>query len=197
MNIEATSFYYASLSCRNICTRLTSLRVSDATSIGNGLWFAKHGSTFINLRHLSLIDIERSTFEMILNSLSPIPSLIMFSVQLISFYNRAAFTIQGVTEGAYHEQIFRLFFSLCICHLLFARDRRHTVYNSFIAPFYERFVLIQSNYLSLQSVTLRYCSPTISTHFFEYLPRLEQLSCDLTNTYGMPEQHPLKYDDNK
>ena len=58
--------------------------VSDAFSIRNSLWFAEQGSELINLRHLSLIDVERSSFEMILDSLSPIDFLIMFSVHFVS-----------------------------------------------------------------------------------------------------------------
>ena len=83
MNIKLTNFYYRYLSQPNICTRLKSLCVSDKFSIGNGLWFAKHGSKFVNLRHLSLIDINRSSFEKILDSLLPIQSLMMFSVHVV------------------------------------------------------------------------------------------------------------------
>ncbi|CAF5122198.1 unnamed protein product, partial [Rotaria magnacalcarata] len=82
MNIAVTKFYYTHLSQSNTSSRLTSLCVSDTLAIDNGLWLAEHLLTFINLRHLSLIDIKRSSFELILNSLSiVINSLIMFSVR--------------------------------------------------------------------------------------------------------------------
>ncbi|CAF3011879.1 unnamed protein product [Rotaria sp. Silwood2] len=117
MSVEVTEFYYRHLSQPNICNRLISLCVSDTLAIDNGLWLASHVSTFINLRHLSLIDIKRSSFEFILNSLSPINSLIMFSIHFLTDY-RAAYTFIGVPEGAYYERIFRLFPSLRVCAFL-------------------------------------------------------------------------------
>ncbi|CAF4058762.1 unnamed protein product, partial [Rotaria sp. Silwood1] len=111
MSIAVTKFYYIHLSQSNISSRLISLCVSDTLTIDNGLWLADHVSTFINLRHLSLIDIKRSSFELILNSLSPINSLIVFSV-CFSIDDRAAYTFIGVPEGAYYERIFHVFPSL-------------------------------------------------------------------------------------
>ena len=70
MSIEVTEFYYRHLSQPNICNHLISLCVSDRLAIDNGLWLSSHVSTFINLRLLSLFDINRSYFELILNSLS-------------------------------------------------------------------------------------------------------------------------------
>jgi hypothetical protein len=108
MSIVMTEFYYRHLSQPNICNHLISLCVSDKLAFDNGFWLASHVSTFINLRHLSLIDIKRSSFKLILNSLSPINFLIIFSVHF-STYDRTAYTFIGVPEGAYYERIFRLF----------------------------------------------------------------------------------------
>ena len=80
-------------------------------TFGNGLWLAPHLSTFIRLRHLSLIDIKRPAFESILNASSCNTSLIMFAVRFSS-EERAVYTYEGVPEGAYYMQIFRLFPSL-------------------------------------------------------------------------------------
>ncbi|CAF4127310.1 unnamed protein product, partial [Adineta steineri] len=105
MSIAATEFYYRHLSQSNISSRLISLCASDTLAISNGFWLAEHVSTFINLRHLSLIDIQRCSFELILNSLSPINSLIVFRVGF-SNVDRAADTFLGVPEGVYYERIF-------------------------------------------------------------------------------------------
>jgi len=61
MSIAVTEFYYTHLLQSNISSRLISLCVSDALAIDNGLWLAEHVSIFINLPHLSLIDIKRSS----------------------------------------------------------------------------------------------------------------------------------------
>ena len=192
LNIEVTHFYYKYLSQTNISTRVTSLCVSDTFSIDNGLWFAQHGSIFINLRHLSLIDIKRSTFEMILNSLLRIDSLIMFSVHFVLTDDRAALTFAAVPEGAYHERIFRLFPSLHVCHLLFGRYKRYSRCDLFVPSVNESFMLIKSNLLKLQSLTLRYCLPRFLSHLFEHLPQLEQFTCHLYDTSWIPQQHPVK-----
>ena len=194
MNIEVTNFYYKYLSQTNISTRLTSLCVSDTFSIDNGLWFAEHGSRFVNLRHLSLIDIQRSTFEMIINSLSPIPSLIIFSVHFVAVDDRAAYTFRGVPEGVYHERVFGLFPSLHVCHLLFGRYRRYTIDSRFTPTLRTSFIPIQRNLLNLQSLTLRYCLPKFLSHLFEHLPQLEQFSCYLFETYRISEHHSLEHD---
>ncbi|CAF4279099.1 unnamed protein product, partial [Rotaria sordida] len=83
----------------------------NTLAIDNGLWLAEYVSTFINLRHLSLIDIKRSSFELILDS-SPINSLIVFSVSFSINDHPAAYTFIGVPEGAYYERIFHVFPSL-------------------------------------------------------------------------------------
>jgi hypothetical protein len=191
MNIEVTNFYYKYLSQKKICTRLTSLCVSDTFSIDNGLWFAEHGSTLINLRYLSLINIKQSSFEMILNSLSPIYSLIMFSVHIVSADDRAAYTFELVPEGAYHERIFRLFPFLHVCHLLFGRYKHYTMHNILVPSINESFVPIQSSLLNLQSLTLRFCLPRTLSNLFEHLPQLKQFSCYLCDTSWIPQQHPL------
>ena len=192
MTIEVANFYYERLSQTNLCTRLTSLCVSDTCSIGNSLWLAEYGSRFINLRHLSLIDVKRCSFEMILDSLSPIDSLIIFRVYFVSADNRAVVTFLSVPEGAYHERIFRLFPSLRVCHLLFGPHNHHTMYCPFLT-FSDRYIVpIQSNLLNLRSFTLRYCSPEFLPHLFEHLPQLEQLSCHLYNTSDVlrqPSEH--------
>ena len=190
MNIEVTNnFYYEYLSQTNLSTRLTSLCVSDTSSIGNSLWFAEHGSTFLNLRHLSLIDVRRSSLEIILDSLSPIHSLIIFSVHFVSADHRVACTFAGVPQGAYHERIFRLFPSLRVCHLLFGRYDQHMVQSPFLLQSPESFVSIQSNLSNLQSLTLRYCLPNFLSHLFEHLPQLEQLSCHLYYIFRVRQQH--------
>jgi hypothetical protein len=58
MSIALTEFYYRHLSKPNIFNSLISLCVSDRFAFDNGLWLASHLSTFINLRRLSLIDIN-------------------------------------------------------------------------------------------------------------------------------------------
>jgi len=197
MNIEVTNFYYEYLSQPTICIRLTSLCVSDTVSIGNGLWFAKHGSTFINLRHLSLLDVERSSFGMIVGSLSPIDSLIMFSVRFVSADQHAAFTFMFALEGEYYARIFRLFPSLHVCHLLFGRSDHHTKRN----PFWTGPLLyakpIQSNLTKLRSLTLRYCSPEFLPRLFQHLPQLEQLSCHLYKNASCVLQQPPEHHYNK
>ncbi|CAF4030634.1 unnamed protein product, partial [Adineta steineri] len=114
-NLSLTEFYHIHLSQSNICHRLISLCVSDEFAFDNGLWLSKHVSTFINLRHLSLIDIERPIFESILNKCLSNTSLIMFSIRFTT-QCRAAYTYAGVPEGAYYERIFHLFPFLHICH---------------------------------------------------------------------------------
>ncbi|CAF3738791.1 unnamed protein product [Rotaria sp. Silwood1] len=96
MNITLTEFYDAHLSQSNVSNRLISLCVLDTLAIDNGLWLAERLSTFITLRRLSLIDIKRSSFELIFNT-----SLFMFSVHFPIYY-RAAYTFEDVPEGAYY-----------------------------------------------------------------------------------------------
>ena len=112
----------------------------------NSLWFAKHGSTFINLFHLSLIDIQQSSLGKIFDSLSPIHSLIVFSIRFVLADHRTACTFLGVTEGSYHRRIFRLFPSLRVCHLLFGRYDQHTVQSPFCKTLYLIYLNIFPNY---------------------------------------------------
>ncbi|CAF0937658.1 unnamed protein product [Rotaria sordida] len=192
MSIAVTKFYYIYLSQSNVSSRLISLCVSDTLAIDNGLWLAEHLSTFINLRHLSLIDIKRSSFELILNSLSPINSLIMFSV-CFSIGDRAAYTFVGVPEGAYYERIFHLFPSLRVCHLLFQRYIDSNLDNELILPPDRTFIPVQICLLNLQSLTL-HCSPSFLSHLFEHLPQLQQLTYTRTDP-RLPKNHPLRQSD--
>ncbi|CAF3948145.1 unnamed protein product [Rotaria sordida] len=194
MNIVVTEFYYKYLSQSNICNHLISLCVSDTLAIDNGFWLAEHVTTFTNLRHLSLIDIKRSSFELILNSLSPIKSLIMFSVRF-STVCRAVYTFSGVPESAYYERIFHLFPSLRVCHLLFRRYIRSTLDSQFVLPLDRTFMLIQTKLLNLQSLAIC-CSPGFLSYLFEYLPQLEQLSYTQTISW-LPRKHPLRNNNNK
>jgi hypothetical protein len=85
---------------------------------------------------------------LILNSLSPIKSLIMFSVRF-STVRRALYTFSGVPESAYYERIFHLFPSLRVCHLLFRRYIRSTLDSQFVLPLGRAFMLIQTKLLNL------------------------------------------------
>ncbi|CAF3109954.1 unnamed protein product [Rotaria sp. Silwood2] len=194
MSIAVTKFYYIHLSQSNISSRLISLCVSDTLAIDNDLWLAEHVSTFINLRHLSLIDIKRSSFELILNSLSPINSLIVFSV-CFSINDRAAYTFIGVPEGAYYERIFHVFPSLRVCHLLFRRYIHSTLDSELILSPDKTFMPVQIGLLNLQSFTL-YCSPSFLSHLFEHLPQLQQFTYTRTDPW-LPKNHPLRHSDYK
>ena len=121
MSMFVSEFYYKYLSQSNISTRLISLCVSNTLAIDNDLWLSKHVSTFLNLRHLSLNDIRRSSFESILNSLSSINFLTTCSIH---FSNKdcAAYTFTSIPEGAFYDRIFHLFPLLRKCHLLFWKD---------------------------------------------------------------------------
>ncbi|CAF4472188.1 unnamed protein product [Rotaria sp. Silwood2] len=193
MSIAETEFYYRHLSQPNISNHLISLCVSDTLAIDNGLWLASHISTFINLHHLSLVDIKRSSFELILNSLTPIDSLVMFSIQFSTNY-RAAYTFIGVPEGAYYEQIFHLYPSLRVCHLFFWRYTHYTPESQFVLPPNRTFMRIQTSLLKLQSLALE-CSPSFLSYLFEHLPQLEQLSYTRCDPW-LPDNHPLIYDNN-
>ncbi|CAF2456258.1 unnamed protein product [Rotaria sp. Silwood2] len=192
MSITVTEFYYTHLSQSNISSRLISLCVSDTLAIDNGLWLAEHLSTFINLHRLSLIDIKRSSFQLILNSLSPINSLIMFSLRF-STEDRAAYTFKGVPEGVYYERIFHLFPSLRVCHLFFWPYIHSTLDSQLVLPPGRTFMFVQISLLNLQSLALC-CSPSFLSHLFEHLPQLEQLSYSQTTPW-LPEKHPLRYSD--
>jgi len=195
MSIEVTNFYYAHLSQPNICNRLISLCVSDTWAIDNGLWLASHLSTFINLRQLSLIDIVRSSFELILYSLSPIDSLVMFSVRFSHDY-RAAYTFLGMPEGAYYGRIFRLFPSLRICRLLFSQHILDTEDRHLVLWFDKAFMPIQTKLLNLQSLAIRDCSPSCLSYLLEHLPQLEQLSYEW-RTSRLSEEYLLRHGNNK
>ncbi|CAF4967810.1 unnamed protein product, partial [Rotaria sp. Silwood1] len=193
MSIAVTKFYYMHLSQSNISSRLISLCVSDTLAIDNGLWLAEHVSTFINLRHLSLIDIKRSSFELILNSLSPINSLIVFSVCFSIDDDRSTYTFIGVPEGAYYERIFHIFPSLRVCHLLFRPYIHSTLDSELILPPDRTFMPVLIGLLNLQSLTL-YCSPSFLSHLFEHLPQLQQLTYTRTDPW-LPKNHPLRHSD--
>jgi hypothetical protein len=194
MSLAVTKFYYIHLLQSNISSRLISLCVSDTLTIDNGLWLAEHISTFINLRHLSLIDIKRSSFELILNSCPPINSLIVFSV-CFSNENRAAYTFMGVPEGAYYEQIFHVFPSLRVYHLLFWRYVYPILDNEFVVPPDRPFIPVQIGLLNLQSLTL-HCSPSFLSHLFEHLPQLQKLNYTRAALW-LPTNHPLRQSDYK
>ena len=189
MSIAVTEFYYKYLSQSKISSRLISLCVSDTLAIGNDLWLSKHLSTFINLRHLSLNDIRRSSFESILNSLSSIHSLITFSIRF-SNKDRAASTFTGIPEGAFYDRIFHLFPSLRKCHLLFWRDMFPTLDPQFILPLGSTFIPVKNNLRNLQILTIR-CSQRFLLHLFEHLPQLEQLTYKQTNPW-LPNDYPLQ-----
>jgi hypothetical protein len=196
MSIFLTEFYYTHLSQLNICNRLISLCVSDTLSIDNGLWLAEHLSTFINLRHLSLIDIKRSSFELMLNTSSPNTSVIMFIVRYSPYYYRAAYTFEGVPEGTYYERIFHLFPSLNVCDLRFWRYIYNTLDNKIVLPLNTAFMPIETSLLNLKSIVIRECSPIFLKHLLEHLPQLYELSFGL-NAPWLPDKHPLMNDDNK
>jgi len=140
----------------NVCNRLISLGVSDTLAIDNGLWLAEHLSTFINLRHLSLIDNKCSSFELILNAFSSNTSLVMFSVHFPTYY-RAAYTFVGVPEGAYYERIFHLFPLLPVCHLRFRWCIHETLDSQIVLQLNKTFMPIETRLLNLQSTVLREC----------------------------------------
>jgi hypothetical protein len=106
MNLSVGRFYHDYLSQDNVSARLVSLCVSQKKSIGSGIWLATHLHKFTMLRHLSLIDIKRNSFELILDELSADIPLVTFTIEFSSF-SRAAFTFDGVPEGAYYHRIFR------------------------------------------------------------------------------------------
>jgi hypothetical protein len=193
MSIGLTEFYYRHLSQPNVFNSLISLCVSDKFAFDNGLWLSSHLSTFINLRHLSSIDIKCSTFELILNSLSPMDSLNIFSVH-ISSSDRAHYTFFGVPEGVYYERIFRLFPSLHVCHLFFNRYIHHTIDSQFVLPYDKPFLPIQTSLSNLQSLNIE-CSIYFLSHLLEHLPQLEQLKYKHTDLW-LPQEHPLRNDNN-
>jgi hypothetical protein len=195
MSMTVTEVYYKHLSRSNICNRLISLCVSDTLAIDNGLWLASHLSTFINLRHLSLTDIKRSSFELILDAFSPNTPLVIFSVRF-SIYYRAAYTFEGVPEGAYHERIFRLFPLLRSCHLCFWRYIYNTLDSQIVLPHGKTFMPIQTRLLNLQSLVLRHCSQGFLSHLLEHLPQVEELSFELSTPW-LPDNHPLMHSGNK
>jgi hypothetical protein len=195
MSITVTEFYHSHLLQSNVCHRLISLCVSNEFAFDNGLWLASHVSTFKNLRHLSLIDIKRSSFELIINAFSLNTRLIMFAVRF-STYDRAAYTFAGVPEGAYYEQIFRLFPFLRVCDLRFWRNIYNTLDNQIVLPFNQVFMSMETSLLNLQSIVIRECSSAFLSHLLEHLPQLQDLSFGLTNPW-LPDKHPLMNGVNK
>ncbi|CAM4877064.1 unnamed protein product [Rotaria socialis] len=195
MSITVTEFYYTHLSQSNTCHRLISLCVSNEFAFDNGLWLASHVSKFNNLRRLSLIDIKCSSFELIINALSPNTPLIMFSIRFTT-YARAAETFAGVPEGAYYQQIFRLFPYLRVCDLRFWRYIYDTLDNQIVLPFDEVFMPIETSIFNLQSIVIQECSPAFLSHLLEHLPQLQDLSFGLSTPW-LPDQHPLMNDVSK
>ena len=193
MSISTSEFYYRHLSQGNFFKCLISLCVSDEFAFDNGLWLASHLSTFVNLRHLCLIDIKRFTFESILNSLLPMYSLNIFSVRF-SGSSHVLYTYEGIPEGAYYDRIFHLFPLLCVCHLDFQRCIHDTIDNKFVLPSDRPFMPMHINLLNLRSLAVS-CSRNFLSHLLEHLPQLEQLNYRHTNLW-LPQEHPLANDHN-
>ncbi|CAF0774666.1 unnamed protein product [Rotaria sordida] len=189
MGIAVTEFYYAHLLKPNIRDRLISLCISHTLTIDNGLWLASNISAFINLRHLSLIDIKRSCFELMLNTSASNTSLVIFNVHYTEYY-RAAYTFKDVPEGAYYKKIFRLFPLLRVCHLRFWRYIYDTLDSQIVLPLNKPFIPIETNHSNLQSFVLRECSPAFLSHLLQYYPQLEELTFDLSTPW-LPDKHPL------
>ncbi|CAF4898421.1 unnamed protein product [Rotaria sp. Silwood1] len=194
MSIAVTEFYKIHLLQQNIYSRLISLCVSHTLTIDDGLWLALDLSAFINLRHLSLIDIKRSCFELMLNTSSPNTSLVMFSIRYSEFY-QAAYTYKGVPEGAYYDRIFCLFPLLRVCHLRFWRYVYDSQVSQIVLPLNKTFIPIETNLLNLQSLVLRECSPAFLLHLLGHHPQLQELSFDLCTPW-LPDKHPLINDYN-
>ena len=190
MSIRTSEFYYRHLSQGKFKT-LISLCVSDEFAFDNGLWLASHLSTFINLHHLCLIDIKRSTFESILNSLTPMYSLKIFSVRL-SQSIRARPTFKGVPEGAYYDRIFHLFPLLRVCRLDFNPYIYDTIDKNFVLPSDRPFMPIHTSLLNLRSLSIN-CSRNFLSHLLEHLPQLEQLNYRHTDIW-LSQEHPLAND---
>lgn len=191
MSISTSEFYYRHLSQENLYKSLISLCVSDEFAFDNGLWLASHLSTFVNLRHLCLIDIKRFTFESILNSLSPMYSLNIFSVRF-SRCSHIHYTFEGVPEGAYCDRIFHLFPLLRVCHLDFKRSMHDTLDKKFVLPSDRPFMPIDISLLNLRSLAIS-CSRNFLSHLLEHLPQLEQLKYRHTDLW-LPQEHPLAND---
>ncbi|UJR14510.1 hypothetical protein I4U23_001506 [Adineta vaga] len=169
MSITLTEFYHTCLSQSNIGHRLISLCVSDECAFDNGLWLSKHLSTFINLRHLSLIDIK---------------------LRFTSYY-RALYTYIGVPEGAFYEQICRLFPYIRVCHLGFRKYMYKTLDSQIILPTNEVFISVETHFCNLQSIVIRECSLVFLEHLLKYLPQLQDLSFGLSRLW-LPDRCPLK-----
>ncbi|CAM4984113.1 unnamed protein product [Rotaria socialis] len=189
MGIAVTEFYYARLLQPNVCDRLISLCVSHTLTIDNSFWLASNLFAFINLRHLSLIDIKRSCFELMLNTSSLNTSLVIFNVHYTEYY-QAAYTFKGVPEGAYYTRIFRLFPLLRVCRLRFWRYIYDALDSQIVLPLNKTFIPIETNHSNLKSFVLRECSPAFLSHLLEYHPQLEELSFDLSTPW-LPDKHPL------
>ncbi|CAF3412485.1 unnamed protein product [Rotaria sp. Silwood2] len=189
MSIRVTEFYYKYLSQTNVSHRFISLCISNELAFHNGLWLASNLSTFNNLRHLSLIDIKRSSFELIINAFSPNTPLIRFAIRF-STNSRAAYTFVGVPEGAYYEKIFHLFPFLRVCDLHFWRYKYNTLDNEIVLPFNEVFMPIETSLFNLESIVIRECSPAFLKHLLKHLPQLQHLTFGLSTPW-LPDKHPL------
>ncbi|CAF2933367.1 unnamed protein product [Rotaria sp. Silwood2] len=195
ISIAVTEFYKIDLLQQNRYSRLISLCVSHTLTIDDSLWLALDLSTFTNLRHLSLIDIKRSYFELMLNMCSPNTSLVVFGIRYSEFY-QAAYTYKGVPERAYYERIFCLFPLLRVCHLRFWRYVYDSQVSRIVLPVNRTFIPIETNLLNLQSLVLRECSPAFLLHLLGYNPQLQELNFNLCTPW-LPDTHPLINDYNK
>ncbi|CAF3666153.1 unnamed protein product [Rotaria socialis] len=119
----------------------------------------------------------------------------MFSIRFTT-YARAAETFAGVPEGAYYQQIFRLFPYLRVCDLRFWRYIYDTLDNQIVLPFDEVFMPIETSIFNLQSIVIQECSPAFLSHLLEHLPQLQDLSFGLSTPW-LPDQHPLMNDVSK
>jgi hypothetical protein len=195
MNMTLTQFYYKCLSQPDACHRLLSLCVSDSMSIDSGVWLGTHIHMFVALRHLSLIDIKRTCFEVILDGLSPDIPLVTMNLRFSSYY-RAAHTFQGVPEGAYHERLFRSLPMLRVCHLGFWRYICDTMDSRLILPIDATFISIEMIAQKLQTVVLRECSPAFLAHLVRRLPQLQKLRFQFSRPW-LPDTHPVTIHDNR
>ena len=189
MNLSVANFYRHYLSQADVSGRLVSLCVSQKECIGSGIWLATHIRKFVKLRYLSLIDIKRNSFELMLDELSTEIPLVMFTVEF-STCTRALFTFVGVPEGAYHHRIFRALPMLRVCHLRFWRYITEKMDSRLLLPKDRPYLPIECNALQLQTLVLRECSPAFLAHLLPHLPRLRHLTFEW-GTPWLPGRHSL------
>ena len=189
MSTAVTKFYDTYFSQTILYNHRLSLCVSDTLAIDNGLRLAEHLPRLVNLRYLFLIDIKRSPFELMLNAFSSNTPLIKFSLHFSDYY-RAAYTFEGVPEGAYFERIFQLFPSLRQCHLRFRRWVSETRDGQIVLPDNQVFMPIETRLLNLQSIALHECSLAFLKHLLERHPQLEELNFSLAAPW-LSDEHLL------